>query len=190
MPVRLLFKVFDLLHGPRILQLVWHLLTGVSRLTQEETDAAGQVLGPGAVRYAAVRVAEGRVLRLIFKRNGDRAFTLFHTINLPASGHHSRGNLDLLVHEMVHVYQFEQVGTVYIWQALRAQKTNGYSYGGWEQLAKDRQKGWRFNCYNREQQGQIAQDYYNQVLEPTLPVESPVRLAFQPFIDDLKAGIL
>ena len=190
MPVRLLFKVFDLLHGPRILQLVWHLLTGVSRLTQEETDAAGQVLGPGAVRYAAVRVAEGRVLRLIFKRNGDRAFTLFHTINLPASGHHSRGNLDLLVHEMVHVYQFEQVGAVYIWQALRAQKTNGYSYGGWEQLAKDRQKGWRFNCYNREQQGQIAQDYYRQVLAPALPADHEVRLAFQPFINDLKAGIL
>ena len=104
---------------------MWHLLTGVSWLTQDETDAAGQVLGPGAIRYAAVRVAEGRVLRLIFKVNGGRAFTLFHTINLPASGHHSRGNLNLLVHEMVHGYQFEQVGNVYIWQALRAQKTAG-----------------------------------------------------------------
>ena len=190
MPVKLVFKVFDLLQGPRIFQLVWHLLTGVSRLTQDETDAAGQVLGPGAVRYAAVRVAEGRVLRPIFKRNGNRAFTLFRTINLPASGHHSRGNLDLLVHEMVHVYQFEQVGTVYIWQALRAQKTNGYSYGGWKKLAEDRQNGWMFSGYNREQQGQIAQDYYNQVLAPPLPDDSPVRLAFQPFIDDLKAGIL
>ena len=190
MLVRLLFKTFDFLQGPWIFRLVWHLLTGVSRLTQDETDAAGQVLGPGAVRYAAVRVAEGRVLRLIFKLNGDRAFTLFHTINLPASGHHSRGNLDLLVHELVHVYQFEQVGTVYIWQALRAQKTEGYSYGGWEQLAEDRQEGRHFNGYNREQQGQIAQDYYNQVLTPGLPAKSPVRLAFQPFIDDLQAAIL
>jgi len=190
MPVRPIFKAFDFLQGPRIFRLVWHLLTRVSRLKQDETDAAGQVLGRGAVRYPAVRVAEGRVLRLIFKRNGNRAFTLFHTINLPGSGHHSRGNLDLLVHEMVHVYQFEQVGTVYIWQALRAQKTDGYIYGGWEQLAKDRQKGQRFSGYNREQQGQIAQDYYNQVLAPVLPAESPVRLAFQPFIDDLRAGIL
>ena len=124
--VRLIFNVFDFLQGPRVFQLVWHLITGVNRLTPEETDAASQVLGPAAVRYNAVRVAEGRVLGFIFRINGDRAFTLFHTINLPASGHHSRGHLDLLVHEMVHVYQFEQVGAVYIWQALRAQKTEGY----------------------------------------------------------------
>ena len=153
MPVKLLFKAFDFLQIPRIFQLGWHIVTGVSRLTQDETDAAGQVLGPSAVRYSVVRVAEGRILRLIFKLNGNRAFTLFRTINLPASGHHSRGNLDLLVHEMVHVHQFEQVGSVYIWQALRAQRTEGYSYGGWEQLAEDRQTGRRFNGYNREQQG-------------------------------------
>ena len=188
--VKPILKTLDLLQVPRIIQLVWHLLTRVSRLTDDETDAASQVLGADAVRYAAVRVAEGRILRLIFKINGRRAFTLFHTINLPASGDHSRGKLDLLVHEMVHVYQFETVGSVYIWQALRAQKTDGYSYGGWEQLAEDRQNGRRLVGYNREQQGQIAQDYYKQVLEPALPADSPARLAFQPFIDDLKAGIL
>ena len=190
MLVKPLFKAFDLLQAPRVIEFVWHLLTGVSRLREDETDAAHKVLGPDAVRYGAVRVAEGRILRLIFKINGNRAFTLFHTINLPASGHHSRGNLDLLVHEMVHVYQFEQVGTIYIWQALRAQKTNGYSYGGWKKLAEERQNGRRFSCYNREQQGQIAQDYYRQVIEPALPVDSPERLAFQPFIDDLRAGVL
>lgn len=190
MLVKPLFKAFDLLQGPRIFEMVWHLLTGVSRLTDEEVGAASQILGPDAVRYAAVRVAEGRVLRLIFRINRSRAFTLFHTINLPASGHHARGNLDLLVHEMVHVYQFEKVGSVYIWQALRAQKTNGYSYGGWEKLAEDRQNGRQFSGYNREQQGQIVQDYYNLVLTPSLPEESEVRLAFQPFIDELRAGIL
>ena len=190
MPVNPLLKAFDLLQGPRIFELGWQLLTGVSRLRDNERDAAGRVLGPESVRYAAVRVVEGRILPLIFKINGSRAFTLFHTINLPSSGRHSRGNLDLLVHEMVHVFQFEQVGTVYIWQALRAQKTEGYSYGGWEKLAEDRQNGQRFSDYNREQQGQIAQDYYNQVVAAALPAESPVHLAFQPFIDDLKAGML
>lgn len=190
MPINWLFKVLDILQAPRIFELVWHLLTSVSRLTDEEINAASQVLGPNSVRYANVRVAEGRVLGLVFKINGSRAFTLFHTINLPGSGHHSRGNLDLLVHEMVHVCQFEKVGSVYIWQALRAQRTGGYSFGGWEQLAEDRRDGQRFSGYNREQQGQIAQDYYNQVLVPGLPADSPIRLAFQPFIDDLSAGVL
>ncbi|MDA1129487.1 MAG: DUF4157 domain-containing protein [Chloroflexi bacterium] len=190
MPVKLIFRSFDLLQGPLILQLAWHLLTGISRLSQDEIEAVGQVLGPDNVRYSAVRIAEGRILPLIFKLNHSRAFTLFHTINLPRSGRHSRSNLDLLTHEMAHVYQFEQVGSVYIWQALRAQKTEGYSYGGWEQLAKDRQEGQLFSGYNREQQGQIAQDYCNQVVTPDLPAASPVRLAFQPFIEDLQAGIL
>ena len=190
MLVKPVFRAFDFLQGPRLFRWAWHLLTRVSRLTDEEIDAAAQVLGSEAVRYSAVRVAEGRLLRLIFKLNRSRAFTLFHTINLPGSGHHSRGNLDLLVHEMVHVRQFQKVGSVYIWQALRAQKTDGYSYGGWQKLAEQRQKGQKLSDYNREQQGQIAQDYYNQVLSAALRAESPVRLAFQPFIDDLKAGIL
>jgi hypothetical protein len=125
MSVTPLFRAFDLLQGPRIFEFVWHLLTGVSRLRTDEIDAVHRVLGPDAVRYGAVRVAEGRILRLIFRINRNRAFTLFHTGNLPSTGHHSRGNLDLLVHELVHVYQSEQVGTVYIWQALRAQQTEG-----------------------------------------------------------------
>ena len=86
MLAKALFKAFDLAQGPRIFQFVWHLSTRVSRLANDEIDAANKVLGRDTVRYGAVRVAEGRVLRLIFKLNGSRAFTLFHTINLPASG--------------------------------------------------------------------------------------------------------
>lgn len=191
MLVKLLFKTFDLLQLPLIFRLIWPLLTRSSRLTADELEAAGLVLGPDAVRYPAVRVAEGRVLRLIFKLNKNRALTIFRTINLPAEGHHSRGNLDLFVHEMVHVYQFEKIGSLYIWQALAAQQSKeGYRYGGWEKLAEDRQNGRRFSSYNREQQGQIAQDYYDDVLTPNLPPDSPARLAFQPFIDDLQAGAL
>ena len=190
MLVKSVFKALDLLQFPRILEFILHLVTRVSRLTADELEAAGLVLGPDAVRYSAVRIAEGRLLRLVFKINGDIAFTLFHTINLPAKGHHSRGNLDLLVHEMVHVYQFEKIGSVYIWEALRAQKTGGYRYGGWEGLEEKRRNGQLFSGFNREQQGQIAQDYYDDVLTPDLPADSPQRLAFQPFIDDLRAGVL
>ena len=190
MLVRWLFKILDLLKIPSIFQLFWHLGTRVSRLNGTETNAGGLVLDSDSIQYPSVRVAEGRILRLIFKLNRRRAFTLFHTINLPATGSHSRGNLDLLVHEMVHVYQFELVGSIYIWQALRAQKREGYRYGGWEQLAEDQESGNRLSDYNREQQGQIAQDYYNNVMEADLPAESPVLQAYQPFIADLQAGVL
>ena len=50
--------------------------------------------------------------------------------------------------------------------------------------------GKRFCNFNREQQGQIAQDYYNLVINPHLSPDDPVRLAYQPFIEDLRSGEL
>ncbi len=106
------FRLFDLIRGPVIFQFLWHLLTGVSRLTEAEIHVASSVLGPDAIQFGRVRIAEGRILKLIFKLNNSRAFTTFRTINLPLTGHHSRSNTDLIVHELVHVYQYEKVGSV------------------------------------------------------------------------------
>jgi len=109
-------KIVGLFQIPKILQVLLRLLTHASILTAEELEAAGSVLGPEAVQYPKVRIAEGGVM------------TLFRTINLPAKGHHPRRHLKLLVHEMVHVKQFEKVGSVYLAQAVRAQKTESYTY--------------------------------------------------------------
>jgi hypothetical protein len=183
-------KLFDLLRGPAVFQFGWHILTRTSRLTEAEIAVISQVLGPDQSRFGAVRISEGRILSWIFKRNRDRAFTTFHTINLPAEGRHSRPNLKLLVHEMVHVRQFEVVGSIYIWQALLAQRAEGYSYGDWSQLAEDWHRGRRFKDYNREQQGQIAEDYYADVVEHGLPSGDPMRQAFEPLIEELRVGKL
>ena len=183
------FKILDLLQIPKILQVLLRLLTHTSVLTAEELEASGQVLGPETVQYPKVRIAEGGVMALVFKMNGDRAMTLFHTINLPAKGHHSRGHLKLLVHDMVHVKQFEKDGSVYLAQAVQAQKTEGYKYGGWQGLAKKRPGGKRFSDFNREQQGQIAQDYYDDVLIADPPSTDEQKQAFEPYIADLQAGI-
>ena len=183
-----IFQLFDIVRGPRLFEFIWHILTGVSPLTDTEIEAASAVLGPSSIRYNSVRVAEGRLLRLIFKFNGGRAFTTFHTINLPRIGSHSRLHLDLLVHELVHVFQFELVGSVYIWQALRAQRTNGYGYGGPEQLTEDKSNGMHLRDYNREQQGQIVQDYYRNVVEHALPESDPMRQAYEPLINELRNG--
>ena len=184
------FRLFDLIQGPVVFQFVWHLLTGVSRLTEAEIQAASPVLGPDAIQFGRVRIAEGRVLKLIFKLNNSRAFTTFRTINLPLTGHHSRSQTDLIVHELVHVYQYERVGSIYIWEALRAQRTGGYQYGGPQQLVLDRSDGKRLKDFNREQQGQIAQDYYDDVVDKRLADDDPTRLAYEPFINDLRAGEL
>ena len=140
--------------------------------------------------YPKIRIAEGGVITVVFKMNGDWAMTLFRTINLPAKGHHSRGHLKLLVHEMVHVKQFEKVGSVYLAQAVQAQKTEGYKYGGWQGLAEKRPGSKRFNDFNREQQSQIAQDYYEDVLTAGPPSTDEQMQALKSHIEDLQAGIL
>ena len=185
-----LFRLFDLIRGPTVFEPLWRLFTGAGLLTEKELAAASSVLGSDTIMYGSVRMAEGGLLRLVFRLNGGRAFTTFHTINLPGSGHHARSKLEIVVHELVHVYQFERVGSEYIWQALRAQRAKGYKYGGWAALVEDRCNGKRLCDYNREQQGQIAQDYYRDVVEKALPSSDPVRLAYEPFIDDLRRGDL
>jgi len=91
---------------------------------------------------------------------------------------------------LTHVYQFELVGSIYIWQALRAQRATGYWYGGWQQLEEDWSNGKHFRDYNREQQGKITQDYYSEVVAKGLLAEDPIRQAYEPFIDELRNGEL
>ena len=180
-----LSRAFDFLRGPAVFQFVWRILTRTSPLAQGEIAAASTVFG-GAIRYSSVRVAEGRILGLIFRFNQGRAFTTFHTVNLPVSGPHSRSHLDIIVHELTHVCQFEVAGSVYIWQAIHAQRTTGYDYGGWQQLQLDRGAGKHLRDYNREQQGMIAQDYYAQVAQTALSPQDQIRLAYEPLIADLR----
>jgi len=183
-------RALDALRAPRIFEIIWHIFTKVSKLTEREIYAASSVIGMNSLPYGTVRVAESGLLKLIFRIIGNRAFTTFHTINLPSSGKHSRRNLDIIVHELVHVCQFELVGSIYIWQALRAQKTNGYDYGEWRQLKEDWDNGKHLHDYNLEQQGQIAQDYYNEVIVKDLSDQDPIRQAYEPFVDELRNGEL
>ncbi|MDA1189285.1 MAG: hypothetical protein O2854_06360 [Chloroflexi bacterium] len=182
-----LFRIIDFIKGPAIFQFFWHLLTSVSKLTQAEIDTVSTVLGPNAINFSRARIAQGRILALAFKINRNRAFTLFHTVNLPTAGSHTRTNFGLLVHEFTHVLQFETVGSVYIPQALSAQRSpEGYDYGGPAQLAQDWANGKRLPDYNREQQAQIANDYYDTVIVPGNTSDPTTRDAYQPLIAQLQ----
>ena len=82
----LCFKCSDLFGVPELFAFLWRAVTRASPLTGDEIVAATSVLGPPALRFQDIRVAQGGVLRPIFRRNGDRAFATFHTVNLPAAG--------------------------------------------------------------------------------------------------------
>ena len=71
--------------------------------------------------------------------------------------------LDWLVHELTHCWQYQHMGWNYLIKALNAQfrdKERAYDYGGEKGLLKSREKGQLFKDFNPEQQGNITQAYY------------------------------
>ncbi|MCB0688258.1 MAG: hypothetical protein KDC53_17090 [Saprospiraceae bacterium] len=89
-------------------------------------------------------------------RSHDFAYVSFYTIN-------SWGELneDIFVHELVHIWQYHQLGSVYIPRALRAQFSHeGYDYGGLANLVLAIRTGKKLSAFNLEQQGDIIADYH------------------------------
>jgi hypothetical protein len=175
-----------------LVEYVWRGLAHTSPLSTQERAAAASVMGDTAIHWDAVRVAEAGILTSIFRRNGGRAFALFHTVNLPA-GPRGRADLSIVVHELVHVRQYERHGSLYIVEALRAQANEGYNYGGPDGLAREREQGRRYHHYNREQQAQIAQDYFIVCRAANAGSESTaaaVRACYEPYIKELREGNL
>lgn len=180
----LLWYSFDLLGGPELVQLFLRQTTETRRLARNEITAATEILGSKAIRYRDVRVAQGGILQPVFRLNGNRAFATWHTINMPDN---RDADLALLVHELTHTFQFERVGSVYIGQGLWAQARLGrkaYDYGGPVGLKDRWAAGIRYKDYNREQQGQIAQDYCSRVRS------EQDTTAYEPFIAELRKGLI
>lgn len=180
----LLWYIFDLLGGPELAQLFLRLATKTRQLAQDEIMVAIEVLGPESIRYQDVRVAQGGILQTVFRLNGNRAFATWYTINMPVD---RDANKALLVHELTHTYQFKRVGSIYIGQGLWVQSRLGrkaYDYGGPTGLRNSWAAGKHYKDYNREQQGQIAQDYC------ALVRTKHDTAAYEPFIAELRKGLI
>lgn len=120
-------------------------------LTGGEVSKAQGVFG-ASINLELVRVDEHAVIGPMFS---GRAYTSFHVIN-------NWGGLpdETLIHELTHVWQYQQVGAIYMAQALHAQATGGYKYGGAPGLRSAKTAGQGLLTFNREQQAQIVEDYY------------------------------
>lgn len=89
------------------------------------------------------------------RKNVTMAYVSFYTIN-----YFNQLPYPLLIHELVHIWQYERVGSAYISEALWAQHWGGgYNYGGLEPLLKYTE-GKGFKAFNFEQQADIIEDYY------------------------------
>ncbi|MEM9848526.1 MAG: hypothetical protein AAF847_11590 [Bacteroidota bacterium] len=146
---------FWLLQGLRVTDLYEWLARQVKAhrpLNQNERFLAKYIYGD-CIDLDKVRIDEAA-------RFGPRQYSLcyvsFNIIN-------SWGSMkdDILVHELVHVWQYQHFGAVYIPRALWAQGTReGYNYGGIEALLVAKKTGKKFWEFNYEQQGDIVSDYF------------------------------
>lgn len=125
---------------------------GTRALTASEIALAHSVFG-AAIVYERVRI-DARA-RVMCRRRG-MAYVAFNVINAwgPLSPAH-------FIHEMVHVWQYQRFGAVYIPRALYAQRTTmGYNYGGPVALQKAAAAEKSLLDFNYEQQADIVADYF------------------------------
>jgi hypothetical protein len=135
---------------------------GLRRLTSGEIGASRAVHGGSLIDYSVVRVIPSSYFT---KLSQMRAFVSGDVIHYPNDNVH----LDTCCHELTHVAQHQAIGLVYIPEAIHAQHTGGYSYGN---LATAKQQGKTYRDFNREQQAQIAGDFYRVSVMGTSPSSS------------------
>jgi len=145
-----LMLLFDLLGIPEIIQVVHCLLNWHQRkLSSEEYELAYAVF-QDSIKWRNVRLNYSSWICQRFRF----AFVGFHTIHFSKTIPD-----DILIHELVHIWQYEKYGSAYIVRALHAQRTTmGYKYGG--VLALQMHK--HLEEFNFEQMAEVVRDGYLQ----------------------------
>lgn len=120
-------------------------------LTIDELNLSKKYFGD-TIQYDLVRVHPSANLTA---NSFALAYVSFNTIN-----HWRPISKDVFIHEMMHVWQFQNLGAIYAIKALHAQyRGNAYDYGGFEGLYHAMLQGKALLSFNFEQQAEIIQDY-------------------------------
>ena len=128
-------------------------IPGKRPLSESELAAARKVFGSG-LKYESVRIEKmGGFIEVLAR---SRAYTLGNTINLPGKAHaYPHKYVSVIIHELVHVWQYQHGGWGYIPSALLAQ-----TFGDGYDFAKALRQGKSWVKMNPEQQGQMIQDAF------------------------------
>lgn len=148
-----LFLLADCLFFPEILTALNRFFKrNTRRLTVREVALARAVFGEN-VDYQKIWIDERSHIGCRQRRFAYVGFNVVNCWGKLSDAH--------FIHEIVHVWQYQNEGSVYIPRALWAQRTPaGYNYGGVEALQKALEQGRGLEAFNYEQQGDIAADYF------------------------------
>jgi hypothetical protein len=188
-------RTFDLVSGGELVNFVEHVIKPNTRsLTPVEIAEAKRVFGE-SLGYWRVRIDEWSLIahygawdyrRRRKKKAEGMAMTIYNTIHFSRKLNTAPGenDMDWLIHELTHIAQHEHAGGVFMVESLIAQGGQGYDYGGPAALA-----GRDFADFNREQQGDIAKDYY-RILTGDKSVSDAERVEYERVIEQLRKGKL
>jgi hypothetical protein len=101
----------------------------------------------------------------------------------PSADHPDYTDMEWLIHEMTHCWQYQHTGIGYLFRALWAQfrlKDAAYSFGDVPGLLEARQKGLNLFNFNPEAQAAVVETYY------VYKFLSRDVSAFLPYIEDLQ----
>ena len=201
--LRLFAKLVDVAGVGEIVDLLSQIIKVNTRsLSSGESSEAHKVF-KNSISYWKVRIDEHSLISKIgawFKGSSGLGVTLFHTVNFNHKITAAPGSLDMrwLAHELAHVSQYEHAGAQYIGQAVHAQATAGYDYHGPGALWRPSTHvapntlGRHFREFNREQQADIAADYYYSLYHNLQPQHGfpLVTTDYEPVVEELRKGNL
>ena len=179
------FKLLDVLRIGPFLDKFWSVIKfNTRKLTSIERQEAEKVFA-GSLDYERIRIDERSIIAALgayFQGADGMGVTLFHTINFNKKLRAEPGNHDMawLIHELTHVAQYRQIGSRYLPEAIHAQATTGYDYGGGASISEK-----NFRDFNREQQGDIIKDYYLDVAYGSSPFADDYERLRREMIDGL-----
>lgn len=151
--LELFFLLADCLYVPELLLLLNRAVKFNTRPLNARELALAQSIFGSKISYERVRIDERAYLGCKHYRFAYVGFSCINTWGALSDPH--------LIHELVHVWQYEQVGSVYIPRALYAQTTSaGYNYGGPVGLQTALHQGATLLDFNYEQQGDLIADYF------------------------------
>ncbi len=172
------FYILDVLLIPEVYEILFESVKWNMRNLDIEEQAVVRAIFKESVDPNRVRLDEKAVLG---PKQKKFAYVSFQTIN-------SYGKMSeaVLIHEIVHVWQFLKFGSVYILKALMAQHSKqGYDYGSVPGLVQMQEKGCKFCEFNFEQQGDIVMDYFRLLKRPPELVNEPLMNLYRHFVEEL-----
>jgi hypothetical protein len=98
--------------------------------------------------------------KVVLKVSGGRAVTLGNHIYLPNTDAHST---PVLAHEMTHVGQYQQWGSIKYYMKGFGERVDEWSGGDPYSLPSPLPNGVPFSSYGMEQQGQIVENCYSPI---------------------------